>query len=482
MRTLVEKRKSLLLELDMEGNRCKFPSSISAALLDADLEMKGIENRLSETQKTICALTPDCDKMDYILAASSGALCGLIDIFLVGKPGESPLGEVTDQWFADRTMDFARLCGYNGENATLPSAIRFLEKKFKIPYDQSVGGDIFKELLGLTPANHHFKSLGHNPTLLGLFCSILNQYNNTSSFVAEGEWITLKNADGKFELQGHNLPSKLYCGFANWIGHLMSDISGSSGSKGRGMGIPSPIWTWANDVIAIKRKLNIAASDYDKAINELALEIFKKGYDARFQTTQTIPVLINELVVRLFYSIRRMLRYISDTGGENRCLRNLWETCEPFSNASVRRMLMIAHGSFCVIDLGDAVVRGFAARGEIFGIAEFFMRLNIMGVGRFTISLYGEAECGMQRIRAQKESFVLMKQKTIAEYYLAGLQNLADAYNDEEIMTFVEDLRSSDLYKAAFQKTVVLAETRNVPEEKILRSKSDIDNYFLGGG
>ena len=479
---MLDNRKSLLLELDMEGDRCKFPSSISAALLNADLTMKDIENRLSETQKTICALTPDCDKMDYILAASSGALCGLIDIFLVGKPGKSPLGEVTDQWFADRTIDFARLCGYSGENAALPAAIRFLEKKFKIPYDQSVGGDIFKELLGLTPANHHFKSLGHNPTLLGLFCSILNQYNNTSSFVAEGELITLNNAEGKFELQGHNVTSKLYCGFANWIGHLMSDISGSSGSKGRGMGIPSPIWTWANDVIAIKRKLNIAASEYDRAVNELALEIFKKGYDARFQTAQTIPVLINDLVVRLFYSIRRVLRYIYDTDGKNRSLRHLWETCEPFSNASVRRMLMIAHGSFCMIDLGDAVVHGFAARGEMAGIVEFLLRLNIMGVGRFTISLYGEAECGMQRVWAKKESIILMQQKSIAEYYLTGLQNLADAYNDEVIMTFVEDLRSSGLYKAAFQKTVALAEMRHVPEEKILRSKSDIDNYFLGDG
>ena len=32
----------------------------------------------------------------------------------------------------------------------------------------------------------------------------------------------------------------------------MSDVSGSSGSKGRGMGIPSPLWTWTNDIIAIK--------------------------------------------------------------------------------------------------------------------------------------------------------------------------------------------------------------------------------------
>lgn len=56
-----------------------------------------------------------------------------------------------------------------GDKNSLYSAIKFLEKKFKIPYDQSVGEGIFRELIDLTPSNHHFKSLGHNPTLLGLF-------------------------------------------------------------------------------------------------------------------------------------------------------------------------------------------------------------------------------------------------------------------------------------------------------------------------
>ena len=36
------------------------------------------------------------------------------------------------------------------------------------------------------------------------------------------------------------------------VGHLVSDMTGSSGSKGRGMGIPSPLWCWTNDIITIK--------------------------------------------------------------------------------------------------------------------------------------------------------------------------------------------------------------------------------------
>lgn len=209
----------------------------------------------------------------------------------MGKPVESPLGDITDKWFANRTIGFAKICGYTGDKNSLSSAIKFLERKFKIPYDQSVGGGIFRELIDLTPSNHHFKSLGHNPTLLGLLFSILNQFTNTSDFVSNGELISLNNSDGKFELQGKNIPSKLFCGIANWIGHLISDVSGSSSSKGRGMGMPSPIWAWSNDVIAIIAKLNIPVTEFDKFVNELALKLFEKGYDVRFQTTQAIPVL-----------------------------------------------------------------------------------------------------------------------------------------------------------------------------------------------
>ena len=84
-------------------------------------------------------LTTDCDKSDYILAACSGAICGILDIFLVGKPGESPIGDVTDKWFENRTMDFAKMCGWNDkENNTLSSAIEHLEKSSRSPMTKEV--------------------------------------------------------------------------------------------------------------------------------------------------------------------------------------------------------------------------------------------------------------------------------------------------------------------------------------------------------
>lgn len=479
----MENNKAVLFELNIENDRCIFPNTISDAIIDANKELKDLEDKLNETLETIRLLTPECDKLDYILSASSGALCGIMDVFLVGKPGESPLGDITDKWFANRTIDFAKICGYTGDKNSLSSAIKFLEKKFKIPYDQSVGGGIFRELIDLTPSNHHFKSLGHNPTLLGLFFSILNQFTNTSDFVSNGELISLNNSDGKFELQGKNIPSKLFCGIANWIGHLISDVSGSSSSKGRGMGIPSPIWAWSNDVIAIKAKLNIPVTEFDKSVNELALKLFEKGYDVRFQTTQAIPVFINEMVVRLLYSIRRLIRYYISVPKKDRSWGLLWKSCEPFSNATVKRMLTVAHGTFCIIDIGDATIRGFEKGKEIgsFNVVEFFMRLNIVGVGRLTISLYGEAKQGIQRSKANKEAIFMKREKVIIDDYMEGLKILSKTYDDKLLMTFVSDFKSSNAYRESFNKSVELAKLRNVFENERIKSKADIDCYFRGG-
>ena len=470
----------ILLQLGINENGYEFASDIKTALSTTQGELEVVSSKLEKNLDFLNKLTPECDKTDYILSACSGALCGGIDVFLVGKPGESPVGEITDMWFANRTEDFARLCGWTGDKGNLSSAIRYLEKKFKIPYDQNGIGDIAKELLDLTPTNHHFKSLGHNPTILGLFFSILNQFTNISHFVSEGELITFSKFDGGFHLEGKDLPSKLFCGFTNWFGHLISDMSGSSSSKGRGMGIPSPFWSWTNDIIAIKKKLNLPVGEFDKSINELALDIYKQGYDARFQAAQAIPVFVNELLVRFIYSIRRLVRYFSMTKKDDRSFSLLWKSCEPFSNATIKRMLTVAHGTFCVIDAGDAIARGFATGGSSFNVTEFVLRLNIVGIGRFTISLYGETSRGLKRNDIKEDIIILKREKRILADYVEGLMFLAEIYDDESLLLFTRELKESDMYVQAFEKSVILAEKRNVPKDEILRNKADIDSYFKG--
>ena len=463
--------KAVLLEFGESNGKESCTPYILSALQQAEWEI----TKLDETIESVKALKPQCDAIDYSLAAASGALCGIIDVFMVGKPSESPLGNITDKWFENRTCDFAKLCGWKGNDENpLKSAIGFLERKFKVPYDQRGCGDAGSIVFGLIPSNHHFKSLGHNPTLLGLFFSILDQFTNSSHFISDGRLVELVDANDKFELRGNSIPGKLWAGFANWIGHLMSDVSGASGSSSRGTGIPSPLWSWSNSIIAIKQKLGMSANQFDKDVNELALQLFEEGYDVRFQTAQAIPVLINELVVRLCYMTRRLAHYYSKTSKENRSLKDLWTECKPFSNPTIKRMLTVAHGTFCMVDIGDAAIRGFATGGGNFNPVEFFLRVNLIGVGRFTIALYGETKREINLHQAEKEAKQASTEKKILKNYIEGLNVLRERYDDQKYLSFIDDIKNND-YKIAFEKTVSLADLR---QASALRTKQDIDNYF----
>lgn len=465
-----KKQNVVIYDIDINEKGTRYNSFIADALEEAEIEKVEISSKTNESIETINKLTPQCDKTDYALAVSSGVICGLLDIFLVGKPGESAFGEITDKWYKDKVNKFCKLNGC--------SNLAELEEKYIVPYDQTTGGPAFKEILNMTPSNHHYKSLAHNPSLLGLFFSILDQFSSPhlSHFVSNGELITLVDSDSGFVLRGNNIITKFFCAFANWIGHLISDVSGSSSSKGRGMGLPSPLWTWSNDVIAIKRSLNIKVSSFEKQFNDLAMNMYLEGYDLRFQTAQGIPVFINEMVTRLFYAIRRLIQYLSSNKG-NYSFKNMWKECEPFANASVKRMLTVAHGTFCVVDIADVLVRSVSKGGGYAFIYEMCIRLNVIGLGRFSISLIGEASRAVKKNKEISKEAFYQQRKAIIESYIDCLEKLSLQYNDQYLLTFVNDLKNSECLEIALEKSAKLSEQRG---GNSLKTMDDIDSYFIG--
>ena len=167
--------------------------------------------------------------------------------------------------------------------------------------------------------------------------------------------------------------------------------------------------------------MNIPVTEFDNSFNELALNIYKEGYDVRFQTAQALSVFINELLVRTVYSVRRLIRYFSDFDKSKRVFSLLWKTCEPFSNASVKRMLTISHGTFCLIDLSDAIIRGVISGKGNFDVSEFVMRLNIVGLGRLGISLYGEGNNAFIRHKLSNKIYDNRRENEDSNYYVVGL-------------------------------------------------------------
>lgn len=307
-----------------------------------------------------------CDKYDYLAAVACGAVGGLIDIFLVGTPGDSVLGKWTDTQVDNAVKGFAKLSGWNprtGNNENTASAIGFLERKFKVNYDQRHTGDV-DGLFDMSTKNHHMMSLSHSPDIVGLFFSLLNQFTSTSAFVANGQLIMVRT--DTYELQGGNFIAKLFCGVVNWFGHIMSDIAGSSGSRGnsgRGSGVVMPFYEFFQFCKFGKFSVNKDKQD----LATIATRAFQKGYDLRFSLATAIPVIITELSIRLIWALRRHFQYQMPL-----------KECIPSSKYSdLRVMLLLGNGTLCVMDGIDAVVRSGG------NFLTFFMRLNLIAWFRF---------------------------------------------------------------------------------------------------
>jgi hypothetical protein len=313
----------------------------------------------------------NCDKYDYMIAGTCGVIGGLIDILFVGAPGDSNLGNIVDKQANKITEKFAELLGWDKKKAiekgrnTTASAVAFLEKKFKVNYDQATTHATNGAVKNLYMSNHHLKNLAHSPDIIGLFFSILNQFTNTSTFISNGKIITIDTET--FELQGGNFIAKIFCGFVNWFGHLMSDWTGSSGTIGqgrRGTGIPIPFYN-------LFQLMNFGhfGKKERQTFAMITSEVFEKGYDFRHGITMAIPVVITEILIRFMYTMKAHFYH-----------NKSWEESIPNANVpELRRMLLVGHGTLCLIDGIDA----YAHSGGGQNIVELLSRLNLIGWVRF---------------------------------------------------------------------------------------------------
>lgn len=308
-----------------------------------------------------------CDKYDYMIAGTCGLIGGLVDVFFVGVPGKGILGKWADEQTDKAVKGFAKLNGWKGprEGADeAASAIGFLERKFKVNYDQATTSATGGAVKNMSMSNHHVKSLGHSPDLVGLFFSILDQFTSTAHFVDKGKLISVNTES--FELSGGNLVAKVFAGFMNWLGHLFSDMAGSSGGRskvdaGRGSGIPIPFYS-------LLQFINVGSfGQHRQTFSTVAVKVFEAGYDMRHGLAMAIPVLITELLTRTMWVVKQRFYHERE-----------WRDCLPTAgNPELRRMLLIGHGTLCLVDCSDAALRSGG------NIVAFMVRSNIIAWVRF---------------------------------------------------------------------------------------------------
>lgn len=429
-----------------------------------------------------------CDRYDFMIAGFSGVIAGIIDVFFVGNPSLSKLGSLTDDGADELVKKFAKVSGWkpkiDNEN-NVASAIGFLEGKFRVNYDQRNTTDVNK-LFKMGTKNHHIKSLSHSPDIIGLFFSILNQFTSTATFVSEGKIFNIDTSDGKFELKGNNFIEKLFCGFCNWIGHIMSDLSGSSGGRGkinagRGSGIPIPFME-----LFLMCDFGKFQNGNDRQTLAVTMtRVFQEGYDARFGVTMSIPVLIQELMIRSLWVIKK--RYFE---------KKDWKECIPTEkHGDLRLMLLIGYTTFCLIDGIDA---GFRSGGNMI---QFILHLNYVAWVRLIMLVFKELIIRYgPYIKEYLDKFLysifntiknLNEQKLIKEFYeriqkidreitktlYEFIQQVQEEYKQRQKL-LIESFSKKNNATQQMIYSVEYAKIMGVSKEKIIYSVEELDELL----
>ena len=210
---------------------------------------------------------------------------------------------------------------------------------------------------------------------------------------------------------------------------MVSDMAGSSSSAANqsdGTGIPGPIMSLLKELSAIPGIKHIAGKD-DKGHNQFSVECSKLfngtllgkhdengkiikdevlKFDLRteigianeaMKSKQYLPVVINEIIVRAFYSVRKFMEQIKTVDSLDKIdMRKVL----PFNSLPLKHMLTISIVTFSAIDISSAGIKAALKNKDNKSgfVLDFMQSVNYIGAGRMLISVSGEAERGLETL------------------------------------------------------------------------------------
>ena len=372
----------------------------------------------------------EADKLDYIVAVSSGVLAGLIDLFYVGAFSLDRASEWGKEQIDQVVKKVARIEGCQGDD--LSDAIKTLEKNHPLAADggtNNFGGGL----------QHHLRDFSHHFSIGGLFFSIFTQFTGLVVGTDKaGALLVIPVPESHRVCIGKNFQEKIAFGTIGWFFHMVSDMAGSSGSLMGGTGIPGPLISFMKELSAlpffkysgdgdmgfrlwVTKLFNGALlADHDES-GKIIKDSVRK-FDLRTEIgilgeagRRTIPALINQCVVRGFYFCRRLAREIRDLDirGIGDLGRIAPEDVLPWGTPAMRRMVTVSSGVFTGVDIADAAVRAIKSKDPI----TFFLRVNYVGAATFVIACVVD-------VRATLEDKAAEASESAEEAYERGLSDL----------------------------------------------------------
>lgn len=369
------------------------------------MNVNSLDSVIFNLDSQIDMLSSKADKWDYLLAVSSGIACGMMDILWTGDFSLAEGRNISAQQINNLVKKTAKILGCESDD--LKNCVKFLEDKFPIPADGSAsdfGGGL----------QHHLRDFAHHPTIIGLIFSLLTQFTYKSYGTdLNGNFIMVDVPDKSKIFIGEDIFSKIVNGTIIWFFHLISDMAGSRSTVGLsgGTGIPGPILSIAKEMSVIPFFKNFKKDDMSislflsklfngtllakhdengKIIPDSIVKLDLRG-EMGFVVElekQVIPVIANECIVRAFYMIRRLAQQIKqvDIKSIDDFKKVRVNEIFPINSPTLARMLTVATGVFTTLDVSDAVIT-----------RKYWVSVNYVGIGRFTLALGNEMVWALKR-------------------------------------------------------------------------------------
>lgn len=369
------------------------------------MNVNSLDSVIFNLDSQIDMLSSKADKWDYLLAVGSGIACGMMDILWTGDFSLAEGRNISAQQIDNLVKKTAKILGCESDD--LKNCVKFLEDKFPIPADGSAsdfGGGL----------QYHLRDFAHHPTIVGLIFSLLTQFTYKSYGTdLNGNFIIVDVPDKSKIFIGEDIFSKIVNGTIIWFFHLISDMAGSRSTVGLsgGTGIPGPILSIAKEMSVIPFFKNFKKDDMSislflsklfngtllakhdengKIIPDSIVKLDLRG-EMGFVVElekQIIPVIANECIVRTFYMIRRLAQQIKqvDIKSIDDFKKVRVNEIFPINSPTLARMLTVATGVFTTLDVSDAVIT-----------RKYWVSVNYVGIGRFTLALGNEMVWALKR-------------------------------------------------------------------------------------
>ena len=253
-----------------------------------ELEDLFTEEELCENSEAIRLLNREfndlhkLDKYDVGIAALAAIVGAIVDIVLVGIPAKGP-----DGLEAGPLSDFIRK---KFDEVFSPEEMEKLanSKKSKVPFDAQDNRNTTEYVEGMSAYYHRLLSLGHDP-LLGFVFGVYDIMHGTMTTIDKSGKIVCQVMKNYAERKESDIVSAI----AKQIIHFKSDITTS-------MGLPAPLMGLFNLLQFGK------IGEEEQTVAEIVQGMYYEGFDFIHFCSQSMSVIVIELIVRLGYAIKRI--------------------------------------------------------------------------------------------------------------------------------------------------------------------------------